>query len=95
MASMVLAQQQAPHPSTCYSSLSAKAASSAAAIEAERCIREGPRNNWTKDEINSIYHSPVLDLLFHGVSSPSYSFFQVKELNLIKRRNTRKMFGHP
>ncbi|KAI5652877.1 hypothetical protein M9H77_30064 [Catharanthus roseus] len=85
MASMVLAQQQAPHPSTCYSSLSAKAASSAAAIEAERCIREGPRNNWTKDEINSIYHSPVLDLLFHGaqVHRHTHNFREVQQCTLL------------
>jgi len=43
-------------------------ASSAAAIEAERTIRDGPRNDWARDEIKSIYDSPVLDLLFHGVS---------------------------
>lgn len=42
--------------------------SSAAAIQAERTIREGPRNDWTRDEIKSVYDSPVLDLLFHGVS---------------------------
>lgn len=41
--------------------------SSAASAEADRTIREGPRNDWTKDEINAVYDSPVLDLLFHGV----------------------------
>lgn len=40
---------------------------SAAAVEAERTIREGPRNDWTRPQIKSIYDSPVLDLLFHGV----------------------------
>lgn len=45
---------------SCYSA-------SAAAIEAERTIREGPRHDWSKYDIKSIYDSPVLDLLFHGV----------------------------
>lgn len=40
---------------------------STAAVEAERTIREGPRNDWTRQQIDSIYHSPLLDLLFHGV----------------------------
>ncbi|PKI74174.1 hypothetical protein CRG98_005412, partial [Punica granatum] len=40
--------------------------SSAAAAHAERTVREGPRNDWARDEIKSIYDSPVLDLLFHG-----------------------------
>lgn len=50
-------------------------ASSAAAIEAERTIREGPRNDWARGEIKSIYDSPVLDLLFHGVSNFFYFLF--------------------
>jgi biotin synthase len=40
---------------------------SSAAVEAERTIKEGPRNDWTRDEIKAVYDSPVLDLLFHGV----------------------------
>ncbi|RVW76822.1 hypothetical protein CK203_043034 [Vitis vinifera] len=32
--------------------------SSAAAVEAERAIRDGPRNDWTRPEIKSIYDSP-------------------------------------
>lgn len=40
---------------------------SAAAVQAEKTIREGPRNDWSRDEIKSVYDSPVLDLLFHGV----------------------------
>lgn len=47
--------------------------SSAAAVEAERAIRDGPRNDWTRPEIKSIYDSPLLDLLFHGVCSLSLS----------------------
>ncbi|URD84377.1 Biotin and thiamine Synthesis associated domain [Musa troglodytarum] len=49
-----------------FSSLTASA--SAAAVEAERTIRDGPRNDWSRDEIKSIYDSPILDLLFHGSS---------------------------
>ncbi|GER27896.1 biotin synthase [Striga asiatica] len=41
--------------------------SSAAAVEAERTIKEGPRNDWARQEIKSIYDSPILDLLFHAV----------------------------
>ncbi|RRT52930.1 hypothetical protein B296_00050171 [Ensete ventricosum] len=51
-----------------YSTLAASA--SAAALEAERTIRDGPRNDWSRDEIKSIYGSPILDLLFHGVRPP-------------------------
>ncbi|WZY91630.1 hypothetical protein YC2023_063959 [Brassica napus] len=46
---------------------------SAASAEAERTIREGPRNDWSKDEIKAVYDSPVLDLLFHGVKFPPFS----------------------
>jgi hypothetical protein len=49
--------------SLCYSS------SSAAAIQAEKTIKDGPRNDWTRQEIKDVYDSPLLDLLFHGVSS--------------------------
>ncbi|KAJ4840363.1 hypothetical protein Tsubulata_021373 [Turnera subulata] len=47
--------------------------SSAAAVQAERTISEGPRNDWTRQEIKDIYDSPLLDLLFHGVSISSSS----------------------
>lgn len=52
---------------------------SAAAVQAERTIREGPRNDWRRDEIKSIYDAPVLDLLFHGVG---YSLVSLHDLNL-------------
>jgi hypothetical protein len=42
--------------------------SSAAAIQAEKTIKNGPRNDWTKEQVKSIYDSPILDLLFHGVT---------------------------
>ncbi|KAF2581572.1 hypothetical protein F2Q68_00001830 [Brassica cretica] len=55
---------------SCCSSYSS---SSAASAEAERTIREGPRNDWSRDEIKAVYDSPVLDLLFHGVKFPPFS----------------------
>lgn len=85
VSSVVLLQSLAPHSSNYYSSSSAaKAASSSspAAVEAERCIREGPRNNWNRDEINSVYHSPLLDLLFHGVSFLSHSYIAIQQCAL-------------
>lgn len=77
LSSLVLLQWRAPN----YSSLSA----SEAAVEAERCIREGPRNNWTRDEIKSIYDSPLLDLLFHGaqVHRHSHNFREVQQCTLL------------
>jgi biotin synthase len=47
--------------------LAAAAAFSSAAAEAERAIRDGPRNDWSRPEIQAVYDSPLLDLLFHGV----------------------------
>lgn len=58
--------RHSPGFSSLFSSLSA---SSAASIEADRVLRDGPRNNWTRQEIRDVYDSPVLDLLFHGVSA--------------------------
>ncbi|KAF3658864.1 biotin synthase, mitochondrial [Capsicum chacoense] len=64
-----------------YSSLSA----SPAAVEAERCIKDGPRNDWTRNEIKSIYDSPLLDLLFHGaqVHRHSHNFREVQQCTLL------------
>lgn len=58
---------------------------SAAAIEAERTIREGPRHDWTREEIQSIYNSPVLDLLFHGaqVHRHAHNFREVQQCTLL------------
>lgn len=50
------------------------ALTSVAAVEAERSIREGPRNDWSRPEIKSIYDSPVLDLLFHAVCYLQFLF---------------------
>ncbi|PKA54767.1 Biotin synthase [Apostasia shenzhenica] len=59
--------------------------SSAAAVEAERSIREGPRNDWNREEIKSIYDSPVLDLLFHGaqVHRHFHNFREVQQCTLL------------
>ena len=63
------------HSSSSSSSSASYSTSSAAAVQAERAISEGPRNDWTRDEIKSVYDSPVLDLLFHGVSfDPLFQF---------------------
>lgn len=39
------------------------------ALSAAALHASGPmRNDWTRDEIQSIYDSPLMDLLYHGVS---------------------------
>ncbi|KAK3444045.1 hypothetical protein EUGRSUZ_A00256 [Eucalyptus grandis] len=59
--------------------------SSAAAVHADRTIIEGPRNDWSRDEIKSIYDSPVLDLLFHGaqVHRHAHNFREVQQCTLL------------
>ncbi|KAL0674559.1 hypothetical protein Bca4012_002540 [Brassica carinata] len=57
------------------SSCSPYSSSSAASAEAERTIREGPRNDWSRDEIKAVYDSPVLDLLFHGAKEAGSTRF--------------------
>ncbi|CAL9125974.1 unnamed protein product [Musa textilis] len=66
-----------------FSTLTASA--SAAAVEAERTIRDGPRNDWSRDEIKSIYDSPILDLLFHGaqVHRHTHKFREVQQCTLL------------
>lgn len=58
---------------------------SSASLEAERTIRQGPRNDWTKDEVKSVYDSPVLDLLFHGaqVHRHAHNFREVQQCTLL------------
>ncbi|KAM7489961.1 hypothetical protein LguiB_027445 [Lonicera macranthoides] len=58
---------------------------SAAAVEAERTLEQGPRNNWTRDEIKSVYDSPLLDLLFHGAQVHRYAhnFREVQQCTLL------------
>ncbi|KAL2921055.1 Biotin synthase mitochondrial [Bienertia sinuspersici] len=64
---------------------SSSSSSSAAAIQAERTIKDGPRNDWTRQEIKSIYDSPVLDLLFHGaqVHRHTHNFREVQQCTLL------------
>ncbi|KAH0933083.1 hypothetical protein HID58_010200 [Brassica napus] len=59
--------------------------SSAALAEAERTIREGPRNDWSRDEIKAVYDSPVVDLLFHGaqVHRHVHNFREVQQCTLL------------
>ncbi|XP_057957360.1 biotin synthase, mitochondrial [Malania oleifera] len=59
--------------------------SSAAAVHAERTIREGPRNDWSREEIKSVYDSPLLDLLFHGaqVHRHAHNFREVQQCTLL------------
>jgi hypothetical protein len=40
---------------------------SAAAVAGDNAIREGPRKDWAREEIQAIYDSPLMDLLFYGV----------------------------
>lgn len=56
------------------SAAAANFSSSAAALEAERSVRDGARNDWRKEEIKSIYDSPILDLLFHAVCCLHFIF---------------------
>jgi biotin synthase len=56
-----------------FSSAPTAAEASAAAAEAERSIRDGPRNDWSRPEIQAVYDSPLLDLLFHGVRTPAWA----------------------
>ncbi|KAL8153620.1 hypothetical protein V2J09_011380 [Rumex salicifolius] len=67
------------------SSLSCLYSTSAAADQADRTIREGPRNDWTRQEIKSIYDSPILDLLFHGaqVHRHAHNFREVQQCTLL------------
>ncbi|KAI3977775.1 hypothetical protein MKX01_040520 [Papaver californicum] len=75
------------HPSfsTLSSSSSSSSSSSAAAVQADRTIKEGPRNNWTKDEIKHVYDSPLLDLLYHGaqVHRHAHNFREVQQCTLL------------
>eukprot|EP00252_Welwitschia_mirabilis_P020578 TRINITY_DN5071_c0_g3_i3.p1 TRINITY_DN5071_c0_g3~~TRINITY_DN5071_c0_g3_i3.p1 ORF type:complete len:252 (-),score=26.96 TRINITY_DN5071_c0_g3_i3:27-782(-) len=59
--------------------------SSAASIEAERAIRKGPRHDWTRPQIQAIYDSPLMDLLFHGaqVHRHAHNFREVQQCTLL------------
>lgn len=64
---------------------SSSSSASAAAIEAARTIKDGPRHDWTRPEIKSIYDSPGLDLLFHGaqVHRHAHNFREVQQCTLL------------
>ncbi|CAN6808161.1 unnamed protein product [Brassica oleracea] len=74
------------------SSCSPYSSSSAASAEAERTIREGPRNDWSRDEIKAVYDSPVLDLLFHGaqVHRHVHNFREVQQCTLLSIKTAGK-----
>lgn len=59
--------------------------SSPASAEAENAVRNGPRNDWTKPEIQAVYDSPIMDLLFHGaqVHRHSHKFREVQQCTLL------------
>lgn len=59
--------------------------SSPASAEAEKAVRNGPRNDWTKPEIQSVYDSPIMDLLFHGaqVHRHAHKFREVQQCTLL------------
>ncbi|CAL1365994.1 unnamed protein product [Linum trigynum] len=68
-----------------HSAAASPSSSSAAAIEAGRAVREGPRNDWTRPEITDVYQSPLLDLLFHGaeVHRHAHNFREVQQCTLL------------
>lgn len=47
--------------------------STPAAVAGEYAIRNEPRNDWTRGEIQAIYESPLMDLLLYGVRRLSLS----------------------
>lgn len=49
---------------------------SAAAVAGEYAMRSEPRNDWTRDEIQAIYESPLMDLLLYGVFHLSFSLWE-------------------
>lgn len=59
--------------------------SSPASAEAEKAVRNGPRNDWTKPEIQAVYDSPIMDLLFHGaqVHRHAHKFREVQQCTLL------------
>ncbi|KAK9932604.1 hypothetical protein M0R45_019834 [Rubus argutus] len=74
-----------------HSSFYSSSSSSAAAIQAERAILQGPRNDWSRDEIRAVYDSPVLDLLFHGaqVHRRAHNFREVQQCTLLSIKTGR------
>ncbi|KAJ7546128.1 hypothetical protein O6H91_08G026000 [Diphasiastrum complanatum] len=61
------------------------AEASAASVAAKKFLEEGLRNDWTRDEIQSVYDSPLLDLLFHSaeVHRHAHKFREVQQCTLL------------
>jgi len=59
--------------------------SSPASAEAEKAVRNGPRNDWTKPDIQAVYDSPIMDLLFYGaqVHRHAHKFREVQQCTLL------------
>ncbi|KAL3687644.1 hypothetical protein R1sor_013953 [Riccia sorocarpa] len=64
---------------------SPSAYTSAATFAAENAVRDGPRNDWSREEIQAIYDSPLLDLLFYGaqVHRHAHRFREVQQCTLL------------
>eukprot|EP00250_Pteridium_aquilinum_P012716 c20894_g1_i1 orf=115-1461(+) len=58
---------------------------SPAAVAADRAVKEGPRNDWQREDIRAIYDSPLLDLLYHGaqVHRHAHKFREVQQCTLL------------
>ncbi|MCO5599610.1 hypothetical protein L7F22_053716 [Adiantum nelumboides] len=58
---------------------------SPAAIAADRAVKEGPRHDWMREEIQAVYNSPLLDLLYHGaqVHRHAHKFREVQQCTLL------------
>jgi hypothetical protein len=63
----IAAETEADSSSSSSSSSSSYGHASAAAVAGDNAIREGPRKDWAREEIQAIYDSPLMDLLFYGV----------------------------
>lgn len=76
----------------CYSSqvavqeiVDGEASPSPAAIAAEAAVTGSPRNDWSRAEIQAIYDSPLMDLIFHGaqVHRSAHRFREVQQCTLL------------
>ncbi|XP_024389417.1 biotin synthase, mitochondrial [Physcomitrium patens] len=58
---------------------------SPAAAAGEHAIRNEPRNDWTREEIQAIYESPLMDLLLYGaqVHKHTHTWREVQQCTLL------------
>ncbi|KAG0560716.1 hypothetical protein KC19_9G007200 [Ceratodon purpureus] len=58
---------------------------SPAAVAGEYAIRNEPRNDWTREEIQAIYESPLMDLLLYGaqVHKHTHKWREVQQCTLL------------